>query len=317
MHQNLPTNMFLSGRNYNGGRMLSVCNQPTKTKCQTIYTTKLKPSIKNGSIYDNEGMDMPNYNYTNWYPMTRPIKHYRKTGTTNTKVNSNCCISYQIGDEYKNLGKNTEGVNKLLNPLNMDNGCKIYDPTRSIHFEHFKAKGNVINFNGMSNIKTGVAPLSKKFYQNYSKYLYSRGNTYQQKNSINKIPGIKYYENGYPVYPDISQSTTSDIPLNSSYYYSNSVLTDNNVTDSSNCNLVIYKPSNHQFSVQGAVDSGTRLERLKYNTITTNNGTFYRDTLGSINISYSPDPIFFIKNKFSLPKAFNIHKSKTICNCIT
>jgi len=35
------------------------------------------------------------------------------------------------------------------------------------------------------------------------------------------------------------------------------------------CNKVIYKPNNAQYSVQGAVSSGERLLRLKYNNITT------------------------------------------------
>jgi hypothetical protein len=314
---NLPTNMFLSGRNYHGSRNIPTSNTSIK-QCQINYTTKLTSSLKNGSKYDNQGMSEPNYNYTNWYPMHRPMKHYRKSGVTNTQMNYNseCCTgSYSIGNEYKLLGKNTEGINKILNSKNINDGCLIYDPTHSTNIDTtvniIKSKGNVINSgSGMSNIKSGVCSISKKYYQNYSKYLYSRGNTYDQKLTFTKIPNIQYFNNNQIVYPVISQTTTEyDVPLNSSYYQGTSVLPDVGNT----CDLVIYKPNNSQFAVQGAVDSSSRLSRLKYNTITTNNSSFYRQSNGYNNIKYSSDPVFFSKNKYTVPKTFNLHHKKTIC----
>lgn len=309
---NLPTNMFLSGRNYHGSRITRTSGITNK-KCQIDYVCKMKPSLKNGSTYDNQGMEEYNYNYTNWYPTSRPIKHYRKTGFTNTQLNYNniCCEgSYKIGDEYKMLGKDDNGNNKVLNNNNLENNCLIYDPTRGTNINDHKSKGNVINSNGMSNIKSGVTTISNKYYQNYSKYLYSRGNTYQQKLSITKIPNIQYFNNNQIVYPVIPQSSPSvDLPLNSSYYFETSNLP--NVSET--CNLVIYKPNNSQFATQGAVDSSTRLTRLKYNTITTNNSSFYRQSNGYNNISYSSDPIFFSKNKYTVPKLFHLHHKKTIC----
>jgi hypothetical protein len=314
---NLPTNIFLSGRNYHGGRNLRI-STTTNKQCQINYTAKLKPSLKNGSIYDNQGITKYNYDYTNGYPLHRPIKHYRKTGFTNTqmKYKSTCCTgSYKIGDEYKIIGKNEKGINKLLNSKNLDDNCLIYDPTRGTNINNsidiVKSKGNVINANGMSNIKSGVASISKKYYQHYSKYLYSRGNTYDQKLTFTKIPTISYYDNGEPVYPLLPQISEYDLNLDSSYYQGNSVLPD----VSNTCDLVIYKPNNSQFSVQGAVDSSTRLARLKYNTITTNNSSYYKQL--NQNIKYSSDPVFFSKDKYTVPKVFNLHHNKINCkdNC--
>lgn len=314
---NLPTNIFLSGRNYHGSRIIRTSNTTNK-QCQIQYTTKLNPSLKNGSTYDNQGMSEYHYNYTYGYPLHRPIKHYRKSGVTNTQMNYNadCCVgSYKIGDEYKMLGKNEEGINKVLNSKNIDGGCLIYDPTHATNvnttINTLKSKGNVINGgSGMSNIKTGVCSISKKYYQNYSKYLYSRGNTYDQKLTFTKIPNIQYTNNNQIIYPVIPQTSSQyDLELNSSYYQGTSVLPDVPNT----CDLVIYKPNNSQFSVQGAVDSSTRLTRLKYNTITTNNSSFYRQSNGADNITYSSDPVFFSKNKYSVPKTFNLHRKKTIC----
>lgn len=311
---NLPTNIFLSGRNYHGSRITRIYNAGSK-QCQINYKSKMTPSLKNGSIYDNQGMDEYNYDYTYGYPLHRPIKHYRKSGFTNTQMtyNSDCCVgSYKIGDEYKLIGKNTNGINKLLNSKNLDNGCLIYDPIHATNINTGvsirKSKGNVINANGMSNIKSGVVSLSKKYYQNYSKYLYSRGNTYDQKLTFTKIPEIQYFNNNQIVYPYIPQTSSEyNLPLNSSYYQLTSSLPD----VSNTCDLIIYKPNNNQFDVQGAVDSSTRLARLKYNTITTNNSSYYREL--NQNIMYSSNPVFFSKNKYSSPKVFNLHHKKTIC----
>lgn len=316
---NLPTNIFLSGRNYHGGRIIRTSNITTK-QCQINYTAKLTPSLKNGSIYDNQGMTEYKYNYSNGYPLHRPLKHYRKSGVTNTQMtyDADCCTgSYKIGDEYKLLGKNDNGENKLLNSKNLQRNCLIYDPTHATNIDTtittYKAKGNVINSgSGMSNIKSGVASLSKKYYQNYSKYLYSRGNTYDQKLTFTKIPNIEYYNNNQPIYPVLPQTSSEyDLVLDSSYYQGTSVLPDVPNT----CDLVIYKPNNSQFSVQGAVDSSTRLQRLKYNTITTNNSSYYRQW--NQNIKYTADPVFFSKDKCTNSKVFNLHRKKTICkeNC--
>lgn len=311
---NLPTNIFLSGRNYHGSRIVRI-SKTTNKQCQINYKSKMTPSLKNGSIYDNQGIEEYNYDYTYGYPLQRPIKHYRKSGFTNTqmKYNSDCCIgSYKIGDEYKMIGKNTEGINKLLNSKNVEDDCLIYDPTHATNINNgvsiIKSKGNVINANGMSNIKSGVVSISKKYYQNYSKYLYSRGNTYDQKLTFTKLSYIKYFNNNQIVYPDIPQTSSDyNLPLNSSYYQSTSILPD----VSNTCNLIIYKPNNSDFSIQGAVDSSTRLERLKYNTITNNNSSYYREL--NQNIKYTYDPVFFSKNKYSTPKVFNIHRNKQTC----
>jgi len=78
--------------------------------------------------------------------------------------------------------------------------------------------------------------LDKKYYQTAQQYRYARCNTIQQK-SFN-------YTNG-----------------GNGNYVSN--------CQNSNCNTVIYKPNNAQFSTQGAVSSSLRTSRLVLNTIKT------------------------------------------------
>ena len=63
------------------------------------------------------------------------------------------------------------------------------------------------------------------------------------------------------------------------------------------CNKTIYKPSNSEFSTQGAVSNSARLARVKYNTITTGNKNISNEY--NVNFVYngSENNIYFVKNK--------------------
>lgn len=76
-----------------------------------------------------------------------------------------------------------------------------------------------------------------------------------------------------------------------------------------NCRKVIYKPSNEQFSTQGAVDSSTRLLRLKYNNITTS------AKYNQFRRRYKGDtiPEVLLQNAPTNKPYKNGHK--TVCNC--
>ena len=70
----------------------------------------------------------------------------------------------------------------------------------------------------------------------------------------------------------------------------------------------IYKPSNSQFTQQGAVNSSTRIAKLKYDTITQNGNSFYSALgLAAANAGRymgTSNAPFFIKSKFT----------KSVCN---
>ena len=76
--------------------------------------------------------------------------------------------------------------------------------------------------------------------------------------------------------------------------------------------------------MQGAVDSSSRITRLKYNTITKNNASFFNNgdaTQWGLsmrsnivpNLMYQSNPVFFIKNKASNAKAFHHNGNATVC----
>jgi hypothetical protein len=137
--------------------------------------------------------------------------------------------------QYKMLGKKANGT-----PLVVD--CA---PQRSIS-----------SFSGRAGIRPSNADLKTKYYADTSQYLKSRGNTYQAKSVIHKVPEVKYIEKADIIWPNVPQQVSGyDFPLNSAWFQGCAV--------EKNCKLAVYKPSNYKFSVQGAVAASTRLERLK------------------------------------------------------
>lgn len=121
------------------------------------------------------------------------------------------------------------------------------------------AKNNVIRSGMVSYTTNGITDHSKKYYTTSSQYLKARGQTYAQKLSIHRIEGNNY----------------SDTTTGSHQYYINSpVGTDipggckNNIT-------TVYKPSNQQYATQGAVESGTRIMRLKNSILRPQKKSYY------------------------------------------
>lgn len=152
-------------------------------------------------------------------------------------------------------------------------------------------------------IKSAVTMLSKSYYSDSKAYLKSRCKTYDQKLSIQEISGNTY---------------DSELIANNSVEFAT-----NNCTKpyqiGRNCkNTTIYKPNNMQFATQGAVDNGTRLAKLKYDTIT-KNGASFRTALGEAAASAgkyhgSTGSPYFIKSKYSAKMLSRRNGNKTVCN---
>jgi len=137
--------------------------------------------------------------------------------------------------QYKMLGKKADGTPKVVD-------CA---PQRSLS-----------SFSGRPGIRPSNADLKTKYYADTSQYLKSRGNTYQAKSVLHKVPEVQYVDQAALVWPTVPQPVAGyDFPLNSAWFQGCGA--------EKNCNLAVYKPSNYKFSVQGAVAASTRLERLK------------------------------------------------------
>lgn len=209
---------------------------------------------------------IPNISSTS-YPTCRPLHIYRKQGVSSaqntnvaytTPTNCNPCVnSRRVGKEFKMLGKKDDGEIKIP--------CCQHGPVGSI-------TGNVIDFSGRATIRSATTNVSPNYYSNYSAYLKSRGNTYDAKSSMHKIPGVDYTQE-----------------RNTEFY-------ENDITVSPECQITIYNPSNKVFSTQGGVDSNSYTYRLKYDAITKNNASFIKPY--GVNMPYQDNPVFFAKNKF-------------------
>ena len=113
-------------------------------------------------------------------------------------------------------------------------------------------------------IKSSMASINDNYYDSSTSYMEGRCMLYRQKLSTLPIEGIQYINNstGDVIWP-------SDDPTGTQNRTSIRCL-----NERCSSNVVIYKPNNNQFANQGAVDSSSRVSRLKYNTIYENGGSF-------------------------------------------
>jgi hypothetical protein len=109
-----------------------------------------------------------------------------------------------------------------------------------------------------NRIKSATTLLSKKYYTDSRAYLRSRSKLYNQNISTLHYPGVTYYDsNGKALYPN-------DDPLGPQVFSTGECP---QTSCGGSPQITIYKPNNRQFSKQGAVESSTRLDKLKLDTV--------------------------------------------------
>lgn len=157
-------------------------------------------------------------------------------------------------------------------------------------------------------IKSAVTKLSKSYYTDSRSYLKSRCKLYEQKQATNKVSGNTYFDsNGTALYPNNSSSGPQ-------VYRTNNCSKD---TSQGDCNITIHKPNNRQFATQGAVESGTRLMKLKYDTIT-KNGASFMNAFGSEGANAgryhgTSESPYFLKSKTQKAICHRKNGDKTLC----
>ena len=174
-------------------------------------------------------------------------------------------------------------------------------------------------------LKPASTIVKKKYYTDSRAYLKSRCRTYDQNLSGIRARGVKYFgPHGEYLYP-------SDSPNGSQVRYGpncnmkccqttpgvcNCICNVCKSLDYCHCKL-IYKPSNAQYGVQGAVSSSSRIDRLKYNTIT-KNGASFRSAFGSEGANAgkyhgtSTAP-YFLKSKNQVCVNYHRQGNHTVC----
>ena len=155
-------------------------------------------------------------------------------------------------------------------------------------------------------IKSAVTLLSKSYYSDNKAYLKARCKLYNQKQSVNDISGNTYDS------PNIGTNSVEFQTNNCSYPYQTG--------KANTCNTTIYKPSNAQYATQGAVDNGTRLAKLKYDTITKNGASFKTAfgeaaaNAGKYHGDYNGASPYFLKSKYQRPLTYRRNGNKLVCS---
>lgn len=171
-------------------------------------------------------------------------------------------------------------------------------------------------------IKRASTLLSKAYYTTHEAYMKSRTNTYDQKLLTIPIsaPGFDYYNaTGELNWPSDS-ATGSQVYATTDQYNPQSTRTCNGRKNGT----TIFKPNNRQYSCQGAVDSSTRIDRLKQTAVNKNAASLRAafGTEGASACAYRgiSDTPYFLKSKYQPPICSQknlgaiYRQNKIICN---
>ena len=268
----------------------------------------------------------------------RPIKHWRRQ-LVPTSVNVTGSSSAPSGplQPIGSSGRRNATVGLLMDLPGAvsyvgDASCKcVKQPGNSYTIsEHFlktpKNKGTIIENQGVIDngdyeintgiyntryicctpqnniIKSATSLISRAYYSDTFGYLKSRCKTYQQNASINRTSGVTYLG------PDGQHIWATSSANGSQVYQTNDIYNPRvnpYACGGSGASTVIFKPNNYQYSVQGAVDSSTRIEKLKLNTINTNanslRSAFGNEAASACRFTGSSDTPYFLKNKYQPP----------------
>ena len=171
------------------------------------------------------------------------------------------------GDNHKEITRVKNVVKLLVNDITnckCKNAKKLADyviPDNRYKYNLIDTKKNSTCCRQANVIKPATTILSKHYYTDTRAYLKSRGKRYNQNLSGTEASNIEYIDKdtGRLLYPsDNANGIRWSGPQ---------------IRNGDFCPCpaqLIYKPNNREFSIQGAVDSSTRIDRLKLKTITKN-----------------------------------------------
>jgi hypothetical protein len=231
-----------------------------------------------------------------------PVKHYRReihnstTTPVHVKRSTSIALSMEIpGGTTVESGASTICADPQKNKLhfvleNTKQPCNSCDDTvigsGSLTMSQADNARRRVRSAGMNRPKYNTNKNNRpENYRSMDQYLKGRNRTFQQ-NQFNNLR----IEN---------PSNSSD-----NVYSSNTIQYCNNGGSATNYVPVYYKPNNTKFATQGAVDSSSRLARLKYDTITDVGGSM-RTAFGSHTanaLAYGvPSNGYTIKDKMGYP----------------
>ena len=300
---------------------------PVNSRPNTNQNSKASKSAPNNSIYVEEAND-----YSSASGTARPLKHYRKQLIPPRKDNAKTVSRDQsiidLPGNYVYLGNKSYDCSKCKddngnilgsikeNILNENNIIYIKEGDKFL--DKCRNNSKCQSCNPENNIiKSAVTLLNKRYYSDTKNYLKSRVKTYEQNINLSKNKFIQYEdEEGNPLYPS-SEFYSWEGFINNKYdlnekakapqqYVSTNLIQKscNNECNGYTKKTIIYKPSNQNFSQQGAVSSGLRTLNSKINNINKNANSFYtswgREGANAGKYSSNTQAPIFLKSKYQV-----------------
>ena len=269
----------------------------------SMYNRQTQPIINWKELATYSAVPSWNYNGNNTTEnngtpfKARPLKIWRRTLNGNNSGGRSAIgmpMDIPGGSVYLGNKDPCDDNNKRVTFINnIDQGFKIQEPgPNDKYFDASLNKVVCVACNPEAKvIKSASTIVNKKYYTDSRAYLQSRCKTYKQNQGTGvRVEGGTYFDaNNNAINPSNSSSGPP--------FY-----------DSTTCNMVcdnkpktiIYKPNNKNYSTQGAVSSGTRLLRLKVDTMNTNANSLSAFGEGAKNAgrySSNSNAIYILKSK--------------------
>ncbi len=208
-------------------------------------STKLSMVPRNKApIANGSALTDPTGNAENVFPARRPgpMKHHRLRGSTQALASGQDCT--KCNGKLLVTGSISDGNENCPCANDGKYGFQIKSASTMLGSK---------NADGTNNPKT--------YASSHREYLQKRCKTFEQRQFNYSGTGANKDNNEYLANCDCSSKP--------------------NGCTTANCRKVIYKRSNPGYSTQGAVSSGSRLHKLKYETIT-KSGSNYRNSYQSV-----------------------------------
>lgn len=242
----------------------------------------------------------------------RPIKHWRKS-LMPKEVDGISRAAYSIQSDMP--GSNV--------PLGTDVNCCENNTVNQVVYQYSHNEAPCTkNCSPQSNIiRSGLTeklinpqsdgPAQKKYSFSTKEYLKSKCRTYNQNKSGTLIPDVEY--------STLTNNNCCAVPLPYNDEHQGPQ-TRSALNCPTGCTIIV-KPNNQQYFQQGAVDSSSRIARLKYNTVESNANSF-TTAIGASAASagrYRADgnAPYFIKSKQQNCNKSMFHRQGKTTMCFT
>ena len=307
----------------------------------SVVPTWSRPAINQDSTGQKQHYDTSDPGAGGAWGRARPLKIWRKRldpqnssggGRAGVGIPSDVPGgSVYLGTEGHNCLTDCSGTMSLKNNI-IDNGRTFSQgttllPRKQPEKDEFN---KCISCDPESNViksaQISTKYKQKKYYPDTKAYLRSRCRTYKQNLPTgNRIPGVEYFNeytdpNGVKHSVPANPDDTKNGPQNFFYNTSDHLQSGECIQDPTKPKTVsrlVYKPSNSSFAHQGAVSSGTRLLKLKADTVNTaaSNLTAWgkaAENAGKYN--GNPNAPYFLKTKYADCVERRLPGNHTICS---